>query len=265
MTALKQVLKPSIKLYQYAICPFCNINKALLSYVDTPYKIQEVNPLNKSELKWSEYKKVPVATIDGEQINGSKEINDALLKHPFVVANLQQKHDETPASTPMTLEQFTSSGNAERWGHFAREDLAPIIYPNICRSIAESFEAFKYVDHVENFSAVQKVLIRGIGSVAMYFAASKIKSKRNITDERETLKDAISLWEEEGLDKGNKLFSSGLEKPDMGDIAMFGVIHSVSGLKAHDDAILKRDGVILDWYQRMKKEIDQKITVEPYC
>ena len=90
-------------------------------------------------------------------------------------------------------------------------------------------------------------------------------AKRNITDERETLKDAISLWEEEGLDKGNKLFSSGLEKPDMGDIAMFGFIHSVSGLKAHDDAILKRDGVILDWYQRMKKEVDQKITVEPYC
>jgi microsomal prostaglandin-E synthase 2 len=31
----------------------------------------EVNPLGKKEIKWSEYKKVPVLVVDGEQLNDS--------------------------------------------------------------------------------------------------------------------------------------------------------------------------------------------------
>lgn len=33
-----------------------------------PYRCVEVNPLTKAELKWSEYKKVPVVVVDGEQV-----------------------------------------------------------------------------------------------------------------------------------------------------------------------------------------------------
>lgn len=36
-----------------------------------PYRCVEVNPLTKSELKWSEYRKVPVVVIDGEQVRAS--------------------------------------------------------------------------------------------------------------------------------------------------------------------------------------------------
>ena len=35
--------------------------------VQIPYRCVEVNPLTKAEIKWSEYKKVPVILIDGEQ------------------------------------------------------------------------------------------------------------------------------------------------------------------------------------------------------
>jgi hypothetical protein len=28
----------------------------------------EVNPLSKKEIKWSDYKKVPILTVDGEQL-----------------------------------------------------------------------------------------------------------------------------------------------------------------------------------------------------
>jgi hypothetical protein len=45
---------PSVKLYQYAICPFCNQAKAILSYAGIAYDVVEVNPLTKAELKpWS--------------------------------------------------------------------------------------------------------------------------------------------------------------------------------------------------------------------
>lgn len=42
---------PSVKLYQYSICPFCNQAKELLSYAGIDYEAVEVNPLTKAQLK----------------------------------------------------------------------------------------------------------------------------------------------------------------------------------------------------------------------
>ena len=42
---------PSVTLYQYQICPFCNKAKALLFYAGIRYETVEVNPLTKAELK----------------------------------------------------------------------------------------------------------------------------------------------------------------------------------------------------------------------
>ena len=39
-----------------------------------PYRTVEVSPLTKSELKWSEYRKVPVAVLDGEAVTDSSAI-----------------------------------------------------------------------------------------------------------------------------------------------------------------------------------------------
>jgi len=129
----------------------------------------EVNPLSKAEIKFSqEYRKVPIALINGEQVNGSKEINEALLKLPYVIDNLSIKND-------IPLHDFVNSPTAQKWEIFARDELAPILYPNICRSVGESYRAFGYVDKVDEFSGMQKLLIRGVGSLAMFFAASKIK------------------------------------------------------------------------------------------
>ncbi|MCH93771.1 prostaglandin E synthase 2-like, partial [Trifolium medium] len=51
---------------------------AFLDYYDIPYKVVEVNPLSKKEIKWSEYKKVPIVMVDGEQLNDSSAIIDKL-------------------------------------------------------------------------------------------------------------------------------------------------------------------------------------------
>ena len=44
------------------------IVSAFLDYHDIPYKVVEVNPLSKKEIKWSDYKKVPILMVDGEQL-----------------------------------------------------------------------------------------------------------------------------------------------------------------------------------------------------
>jgi glutaredoxin len=47
-----RVQVPPIKLYQYAICPFCGKVKALLAFAGIDHEVVEVNPLTKAEIKW---------------------------------------------------------------------------------------------------------------------------------------------------------------------------------------------------------------------
>ncbi|KAI7749583.1 hypothetical protein M8C21_021885, partial [Ambrosia artemisiifolia] len=65
------LIPKEIVLYQYESCPFCNKVKAFLDYYDVPYKVVEVNPLSKKEIKWSDYKKVPILVVDGERLEDS--------------------------------------------------------------------------------------------------------------------------------------------------------------------------------------------------
>lgn len=68
-------------LYQYEICPYCCKVKAALDFFKIPYKVVEVNPLTKSELKFSDYKKVPILmTPAGEQLNDSSVIISQICK-----------------------------------------------------------------------------------------------------------------------------------------------------------------------------------------
>ena len=157
-------------LYQYAICPYCNIAKTVLHYTRTPYQALEVNPLTKAELKKLDadsdgklYDKVPVLvrlldSDESQQINGSDAIVDYLLENATFI----------DAASP----------SAVRWTTFAREDLAPLLYPNLCNTLGNSFRAFGYVHRSDSpFSLGQRLAIQWIGSLAMYLAASKIKRK----------------------------------------------------------------------------------------
>jgi hypothetical protein len=79
-------------------------------------------------------------------------------------------------------------------------------------------------------------------------------AKRGITDEKAALQSALDTFETEGLKNGSLPFSSGNpHTPDMGDLAVFGVLYAVRDMNAHADAVEKRGGVIKDWYERMEK------------
>lgn len=80
-------------------------------------------------------------------------------------------------------------------------------------------------------------------------------AKRNITDEKAALNEALDKYESEGLQNGKLAYSSGRACPDLGDVAMFGVLYSVRGLNAHDNAIGQRGGPIKEWYENMSKQV----------
>ncbi|XP_048433243.1 prostaglandin E synthase 2-like isoform X2 [Pyrus x bretschneideri] len=71
-------LPQDVVLYQYEACPFCNKVRAFLDYYNIPYKVMEVNPINKKEIEWSDYKMVPTLKVDGEQMVDSSDIIDKL-------------------------------------------------------------------------------------------------------------------------------------------------------------------------------------------
>ncbi len=66
------------KVFQYEVCPFCWKVRVALALKKVDYEKIEVHPLNKKEIAFSEYKKVPVY-IDskGQQVNDSNQI----MKH----------------------------------------------------------------------------------------------------------------------------------------------------------------------------------------
>lgn len=44
---------------------------AFLDYHDIAYRVVEVNPMGKKEIKWSDYQKVPILVVDGEALKDS--------------------------------------------------------------------------------------------------------------------------------------------------------------------------------------------------
>lgn len=163
---------PIIQLYQYAICPFCNKTKAVLDYADISYEAVEVNPLTKAEIKWStDYRKVPIARQGNQIWRGSDDIAEGILSLDAVQSNLAAKWQ----GTDMTMTNFRNA-ETDSWVSFTNDKLAALLYPNICSSYSDSYAAFGYVRDVGSFSWVQKQSIRAIGAMAMYMAASKVKS-----------------------------------------------------------------------------------------
>lgn len=87
-----------------------------------------------------------------------------------------------------------------------------------------------------------------LGATAMWAAQGKIKRKYGIDDEREALFKALKEWTD-ALEVAPGPFIGG-EKPNLGDLCVFGCIAAIEGLDTHRD-VLARDGVAT-WYTRMK-------------
>ena len=231
------VISAEIILYQYKICPFCNAVKALLDYKNIPYKCVEVNPISKEETKaWSGgYKKVPIMTVDGTQINDSMNIINEIIN----------MLSESKAISTSEKELYNGS-DAKKWAEWANKTLAVLLFPNITRNFAESWQAFSYISDVPHFGLVQRGLNRVLGPVAMWAAQGKIKKKYGIDDEREALFSALDIWLDE---VGTKQFHGG-DQPDIADIYTYGTIRALHGMDTHTE-ILEKNEKLRGWYQRM--------------
>ena len=228
----------TLRLFGYAICPFCHVVRSAARYTNTTIALTEVNPLTKAEIKFStEHRKVPIAVFDdGSVIVESAAIVDELLKR-------------SPPS-----EEFASPA-ARKWAAWATGELAPMVYPNITKTYGECRRALAYAD--EAFGPVDAFLVKHVGALGMSLAHGKIKKKYNIEDERAALFDKLATWEAR---IGDRPFRGG-DAMDLADVAVHGVLGAVAGLPARDD-VVEAHPKIGAWLERVEAALGgEKVVV----
>ncbi|KAK4750822.1 hypothetical protein SAY87_004304 [Trapa incisa] len=229
-----EVVPKDVVLYQYEACPFCNKVKAFLDYYDIPYKVVEVNPLSKKEIKWSDYKKVPILVVDGEQLVDSSDIIDKMGEKI-----LQERR------TNVKLED----DEEKKWRRWVDSHLVHVLSPNIYRNTSEALESFDYITSNGNFSFTERIAVKYAGAAAMYFVSKNLKKKYNITDERQALYDAAETW----VDALNGREFLGGSKPNLADLAVFGVLRPIRYLRSGRDMVEQTR--IGEWYTKMENTI----------
>lgn len=242
-------LPRTITVYQYEVCPFCCKVKAFLDYHKLPYRVVEVNPLTKSELKWSQYKKVPVIVLDdNEQVNDSSAIISRLAaelaaekepkKRGGGVFSFGGKKKDAAGSSPE---------EEEKWRQWVDERLVRVITVNIYRTAKESFQTFEYISEAGNFGWVYREAARVAGATMMWAISNRLKKKYNVEgDARENLYKCANDWVDAVGDERPFL---GGETPNLADISVFGVMKSITGTDTFMD--LQHKTKIGPWYERM--------------
>ena len=230
---------PALTLYQYAICPYCCKVKSVLDYYRIPYTTVEVNPLTKSELLQSpdfRQRKVPFAVFNDRSTTTQGEssiIIQTLIDRKLVPDDGGFSVSKLPLLNRMSI----------------------LMFPNITRKFAASWQAFGYVDRVVSFSRFQKIYNHVLGAVAMVFANGRLKLKYGISDERKELVDNARSFMSE-----LKSLSTGAvgEEPSLFEIQMFGTVRAIEGLDTHDWLLNEGCVEFGTWYRGIKAKVDAK-------
>eukprot|EP00606_Chrysophyceae_sp_TOSAG23-5_P000995 GSChrysophyteH2.ASY1.ANO1.1485.1 assembled CDS len=231
---------PEITVYQYKICPFCNRVKAYLDFLNIPYTVVEVNPLTKGEIKFSkDYKKVPLVTIGNTQVNDSSPI----LEHITINLVATENADKVGFFPEDT----------QKWSDWSEKRLAVMLYPNITRSLGESWECFRYTSDVLEWNPLTRIGTRVAGAAAMTLANGKIKKKYDIVDERAELDNTLQEWisaVESSSSQGPFLHGAQVTLPDL---MVYGVLRSIEGLSTWKE-IMDNNPKLRTWYNEVEKE-----------
>jgi len=225
-----------LTLYQYRICPFCHRVRSLLDYMNINYKTIEVDPLTKTELSFSkDYKKVPVAIIKDDIIGDSSKI----IKE--IISSNNNKN--------LNMKEFLTN-DTDEWIEWSEKKLAVMLYPNITRSLEESWETFGYVNDVKEWSLPHRMIVRILGTGAMSMANKKIKEKYGIKNEREELKQVCKQWSDA---VGKKKFLHG-DKITVPDLMIYGVLRSINSTRTFNE-IMSDNANLEQWYKRVDNSI----------
>ncbi|KAL9275909.1 Prostaglandin E synthase 2-like protein [Drosera capensis] len=235
----------NVVLYQYEACPFCNKVKAFLDYYSIPYKVVEVNPISKKEIKWSDDKKVPILSVDGEKLVNSSDI----------IATLFERIDAEKATG-----SSVDDDEEKEWLGWVDNHLVHVLSPNIYRSTGEALESFDYITTHGKCSfcwfRLFFAFFHGESRGEVCWSYSYVKQRHNITDERKALYDSAETWVY--ALKGRDFL--GGTKPNLADLAVFGVLRPIRHLRSGKDMV---DNTRIDqWYARMEEVVGESCRIK---
>jgi len=244
LNPLKEILAgkdPSqydITIYQYQVCPFCCKVRAFLDFHQIPYKMVEVNPLFKSEIKFSkDYRKVPIVVVEGK-------INNQLNDSSRIITHLNDVMDKTGTM---------NSKDVQKWRKWVDNSFVHTLAPNIYRTNEEAVEAFEYISEQNGFGWWQKQAVLYGGSFTMYAVSKRLKKKYGIENEREAIFDCGKKWIAEAIEPSNGPFHGG-NKPDLADLAVYGILTSIEGLRTFNE-LTTEVPKLGAWYDLMKRSV----------
>lgn len=271
-----------LTLYQYKTCPFCSKVRAFLDFHSLPYQVVEVNPVRRTEIKFSSYRKVPILVAQegdsSQQLNDSSVIISALKTHLVSGQSLEEVITYYPPMKAMNdqgkeVTEFCNKywlmldekeaqrlyGGKEarteemKWRQWADDWLVHLISPNVYRTPTEALASFDYIVREGKFGAVEATMAKYVGAAAMYLISKRLKSRHHLQDDvRADLYEAANKWVTAvGKDRP---FMGG-QKPNLADLAVYGVLRVMEGLEAFDD--LMRHSRIQPWYLRMERAIEE--------
>ncbi|CAD6194966.1 unnamed protein product [Caenorhabditis auriculariae] len=265
-----------LRLYQYETCPFCCKVRAFLDYYGFSYDVVEVNPVTRTQIKFSkDYKKVPILTCKDRVISESslivsqlatylhrpdRSLEEILEMYPTVESTDEKGKKITthPNKYFVMLEKGRDQQrNGLDEGRKRMEGMGgflvhPSDFPQRLPYVGRVFGDFPLVAEWDrNFPAWERILAVYVGALAMFGLSKRLKKRHGIEDERKALEEACEKWMQ--AIGPSRRFMGGA-KPNLADLALFGAMNSFYGCRAFKEVILK--GKIAVWWSDMKSAVE---------
>jgi len=281
-----------LTIYQYQTCPFCCKTRAFLDYHGFSYDVVEVNSVTKKQLKWSDYRKVPILMVEGQEGEEGIALRDSTVIISILESYLQDKtvniekiNSYFPCIEEKTgkkikyefpnkyfvmyqekadLDSTAKQRQEEReWREWTDAHMVHMLSPNAYRTIKESFQSFQYFSEVgeweKNFSYLERKVVIYAGATVMYILGKVLKKRYSLKEDvRESLYDACNEWVD--AVGRNRPFMGG-DQPNLADLSVYGVLNSIEGCDAFQDALI--NSRIKPWYNRTKQAVSKHHGTNP--
>ncbi|XP_011632769.1 prostaglandin E synthase 2 [Pogonomyrmex barbatus] len=274
-----------LTLYQYQTCPFCCKVRVFLDYYGISYDVVEVDPVLRKEIGWSSYKKVPILLTKVEE--GYQPLNDSTMIISLLASYLHDTsykiedlanyypsiamHDEHGKFKYEIINKYFLMFNKQlpknrsmnditeerNWRKWVDEVFVHTLSPNVYRTFNESYKTFNWFSDVgkweEYFPTWERLLIVNVGATAMWLIGKRLKKRHRLKDDvRQSLYDEANHWLRAIKVRGTTFM--GGNKPNLSDLAMYGVLKSIEGCDAFQDLLTHTK--ISVWYDAIKEQVD---------
>ncbi|XP_062550839.1 prostaglandin E synthase 2 [Armigeres subalbatus] len=271
-------------LFQFQTCPFCCKVRSFLDYSGLSYSVVEVDAVLRQDIKWSAIKKVPIMlakTRSGKYVqlqdssmivsvlssylkDKSQDVGDLAKFYPsisFINDSGRKTSDIMNKYFLMLQDSKQHKANDEqdeerKWRSWADDHLVHLISPNVYRTKDEAFETFEWFSDVGewnvHFPKWERDLMVYVGAIAMWAISKRLKKRHQLSDDvRSHMYDACDKWIA-AIEKKKTPFLGG-KKPNLADLAVFGVLNSMEGCQAFKDCL--ENTKIGGWFYAVRKEV----------